>query len=494
MMNFSFGFSGVALLPALAIVFGLGLQHGGPSGLFWGFVINFLLSTIVAFAMAELCSTFPSAGSVYHWAGQLVPHHLSPLCSYITGWVYCFGHIAGCASFAFGFAIILSSTLLASGHQEMIPANMVGVSIGVLFFWSVLNICRVDRVGLVTNFGAFFQAISTIFVVVVILIRSPMYATPDFIFTKYFSDSGNTAPPGYVLSIGLTAGMYLFCGYDGSCLMAEETQNARNSAPRGIIHTVLATGVGGGILLLSLLLCTTDISRVIETDTGCAIVELFLIAAGKEWGLVLAWLILANLFFSGITCVALTSRITYTLARDGALPFSAIFTQVHPLYESPVYAVMLVFFLNAALLLLPLDGSPGAIVFDSIIGLSTFGFQVSCGLPILFKLIFRLPDPARTAYSLGRFSNLVGGISVLWLFGTSLLLFLPLSTPVTLHTMNWLCVVVALFIGIGVAYWYLHARYHFKGPQKAHSDSTLENQRLIGQISSDELSASTLLL
>jgi amino acid transporter len=54
--------------------------------------------------MGEICSSYPSAGSVYHWAGMLAPPGYGPLFSYYCGWFNFLGNAAGDAAFAFGFA------------------------------------------------------------------------------------------------------------------------------------------------------------------------------------------------------------------------------------------------------------------------------------------------------------------------------------------------------------------------------------------------------
>ena len=43
--------------------------------------------------------------------------------------------------------------------------------------------------------------------------------------------------------------------------------------------------------------------------TGNACVNLFIKAAGKEWGQALAWLIVINLYFAGVSSVAVTGNI-----------------------------------------------------------------------------------------------------------------------------------------------------------------------------------------
>ena len=86
LMNFAFGFTEVAVLASIAITFPLGLTNGGPAVVFWGFFVNFMVTMVIAYSMAEICSAYPSAGSVYHWAGQLASENHAPLWSYICGW------------------------------------------------------------------------------------------------------------------------------------------------------------------------------------------------------------------------------------------------------------------------------------------------------------------------------------------------------------------------------------------------------------------------
>lgn len=112
--NFAFGFTEVAVLASVVSVFGGGLSTGGPALIFWGFFTTWVMNTIVSFNMAEICSAYPSAGSVYHWSAQLVPKKWAPLVSYCCGWSNFIGNAAGDASFAYSFAQLFNATLSAS--------------------------------------------------------------------------------------------------------------------------------------------------------------------------------------------------------------------------------------------------------------------------------------------------------------------------------------------------------------------------------------------
>lgn len=141
--------------------------------------------------------------------------------------------------------------------------------------------------------------------------------------------------------------------------------------------------------------------------------------------------------------------------------------KINPTTKAPIRSLVFVFIIDAFLLLLPLGSD---VAFDSIIGISTIGFYVSYGLPIFLKLIFAWDNFPKTEMSLGRYSNICGILSCIWLFGTSLLLFLPPIYPVTPTSMNWTVVVV---LGCGVIclfYWHAYAKKYFRGPSKKAND------------------------
>lgn len=65
-MNFSFTFTAVAVVSSVTVMFPYGLLTGGPVVMIWGWVVGSLFTNIVGLSMAEICSSYPSAGSVYH--------------------------------------------------------------------------------------------------------------------------------------------------------------------------------------------------------------------------------------------------------------------------------------------------------------------------------------------------------------------------------------------------------------------------------------------
>ena len=472
-MNFAFGFTEVAALVSIAVAFPVGLSAGGPSVLLWGFVANFICSTVISYSFAEICSAYPSAGSVYHWAGQLVPAEWAPICSYITGWFNFLGNAAGDASFANGFASFLSAAIVTGGGEPISPQDQVGVSIVFLFIWTILNFLRIDQVGWVNSLAAITHAGSILIIVIACLTLSPERTSGEFVFGKYFNDTGFESK-SFVCTIGLTAALFSFVGYEASAHLAEETGNSAESAPKGIIYTIQATGWVGLFLLVGILFVTYDIKGALDGETGNAFCQVLVMATNESWGKGLVALVVINCFFAGVSSVAVTGRITFALARDCGFPWSSYIAAIEPNFKAPLNALMFVFIIDALLMLLPLEPEGGATAFFAIIGLCVVGFQISYALPMFFKLIFNSKLPP-TKYSLGAWSDTFAIISCAWLFGTSIFLFFPSSAignKTTKDTMNWLVVVVAGTCLIMAVNWHFNSKYHFKGPKRA--DQELE--------------------
>jgi len=439
--------------------------------MFWGYLTTFIMTMIVSFSMAEICSAYPSAGSVYHWTAQLVPAAQAPLASYICGWFNFLGNAAGDAAFANSFATIMNSAIQASNGNPYDQNSLVGVSLAMIFLWSLLNIFRIDQVSWFNFIAVICQAGGILIIICAVLCLPDRLASNEFVFTQYNNESGfdDDSQKSYVVCIGLLTSLFSFAGYEASAHMAEETHGSSVSAPRGIVFTCLATGVSGLALILAMLYATTDLNAVENGDTDSATVNLFLVACGSSWGQALSWIVVINLFFAGLSSVAVTGRITFALMRDKAFANSEFWGAVHPQFQSPINAIGFVMLFDMLIQLLPLIPNGGATAFSSIVSLCTIGFQVSYGIPVLLKLVYQPASFPDTPMSLGRWSVPCGIASCLWLFGTSCFLFFPSQAPVAEDTMNWVVVVLGGCAFLLAINWMVNSQFNFTGPRR-HED------------------------
>jgi len=94
----------VAVITSSTIVFGYGLNTGGPVLMTWGWLIGSFFTIMVGLSLAEICSAYPQAGSVYYWGGVLAPRKWRACSAFVCGWFNLMGNVAASASFAYGLA------------------------------------------------------------------------------------------------------------------------------------------------------------------------------------------------------------------------------------------------------------------------------------------------------------------------------------------------------------------------------------------------------
>src|ERR1700734_567235 len=98
--SFAIGFSVISVLTGVTSTFGDALASGGPAGLGLGWPLVSAGTLLVAVAMAELASAFPTAGALYHWSALLG----GPSWGWLTAWLNAIGQIAVTAGVDFGLS------------------------------------------------------------------------------------------------------------------------------------------------------------------------------------------------------------------------------------------------------------------------------------------------------------------------------------------------------------------------------------------------------
>ena len=99
--NFAISFTIISILAGCLTSYNIGFEHGGPMWVTYGWLLVGLMSTIIALAMAEIASAYPTAGGLYYWASKLG----SPGWGWATGWFNLIGQVAVTAAIGYGLAL-----------------------------------------------------------------------------------------------------------------------------------------------------------------------------------------------------------------------------------------------------------------------------------------------------------------------------------------------------------------------------------------------------
>ncbi|KAJ3256247.1 hypothetical protein HK103_005610 [Boothiomyces macroporosus] len=155
--------------------------------------------------------TAVAAGSVYYWSAVMG----SRFVGYVDGWFNLMGNSAADAFFASSFATFINAILFIAGTDQLTNNQQVALSTGVLAYWSLYNLLRVDIQGYINYLGAFWQFGSTAAVILTMYIsceRSISQTTLGEMFTETYNGT-SIESFGYVVLIGTLSAFYSFTGY-----------------------------------------------------------------------------------------------------------------------------------------------------------------------------------------------------------------------------------------------------------------------------------------
>jgi amino acid permease (GABA permease) len=459
--NFAISFTIISILSGCMTLYYLGMSNGGPVVINIGWPLVGLMVLLVGLAMAEVCSSYPTAGGLYYWAAKLGGKN-SAGWSWFTGWFNLLGQVGITAGIDFGLAFFVDYWLNLVFGYPTAPWAVIVVYAVVLFAHGLLNTFGVGLVAMLNDISVWWHIAGVLIIVAVLFLFSKFHQSPSYVFTHFENLSGFSLP-FYVFLTGLLLAQYTFTGYDASAHLTEETHNASVSGPRGIVMSIVVSLIAGWVLLIG-------VTQAINPDNyataagavGAAPAVIFVDAIGKNGALILLLIIIGAQFYCGMSSVTSNSRMLFAFSRDGAVPGSQFWHRINPRTRTPTNSIWFAA-VGAFILGLPYLWNP--IAYYAITSIATIGLYIAYGIPILLRLMAG-DKFQRGPWHLRQWSRPVGIIAVAWIAFISILFLLPSAAPGnTLATFNFAPVAVGVVLLYAGGYWFLSARNWFKGPK-----------------------------
>jgi amino acid permease (GABA permease) len=473
--NFAVSFTIISILSGCLTLYYFGMSNGGPMVINIGWPLVGIMVTIVGLAMAEVCSSYPTAGGLYYWAAKLGGKN-SAAWSWFTGWFNLLGQVGITAGIDFGLAFFVNYliSLYASGWPSPLNAAtdfhsrlaIISIYAVVLFIHGLMNTFGISLVALLNDISVWWHVIGVAIIFIVLLLVPHQHQSIGYIFGHFQNDTGfvgGSVVAAYVFLTGLLNAQYTFTGYDASAHLTEETRNAAVAGPRGIVWSIIVSLVAGWILLIGVTsVIDTNHYTDAEAAAGAAPAVIWLNAMGQGWTTFLLLIVVGAQFYCGMSSVTANSRMIYAFSRDGAVPGSEFWHRINPRTRTPTNSIWFAA-VGALIVGLPYLWNPTA--YGAITSIAVIGLYIAYGLPILLRRLAGsrfAPGP----WQLGQWSPLVGWIAVVWIAFISILFVLPQFAPGnTLTTFNYAPVAVAVVLIYAGGYWFLSARNWFKGPK-----------------------------
>jgi amino acid transporter len=446
--SFALSFSVISILTGGVSLYGFGLNHGGPIEMTLGWPLVTLMTLLVAASLAELASAYPTAGALYHWSSILGGRWIG----WITAWLNLVGQVAVVAGVDYAFAVFVSSAFVPDPPR----ATILVVYALVLASHGILNHVGIRVVTALNELSAWYHLAGTALLVGALVFFAPRQPA-EFLLRRFVGADGD--PPVthsfvYASLVGLLLAQWTFTGYDASAHAAEETVGAHDAAPRGIIMSVVVSGIAGWIMLLAVTLAIQDLPAAAAAKDD-AFRYILQAALGNRLGGALVWMVIGAMWFCGLSSVTSNSRMLFAFARDGGAPLSTLLAEVSERYRTPHWAVWTCVVIA---FLLAIWGR----AYSVIVSISTIGLYAAYGLPILMALLRRRRGRFRTGpFNLGRWASLVNAAALVWILFISVLFVLP---PNQLSGYTFAGLIVVLAVG-----WPFVARSGYRGPAQLNS-------------------------
>ncbi|GMP79499.1 hypothetical protein CsSME_00035017 [Camellia sinensis var. sinensis] len=450
-------FSSMALFVGTPL-YGQSLLYAGPATLIWGWIVVTFFTWFVGVVMAELCSSFPTTGSLYFWTAYLAGPRWGPFASWCCAWLETIGLVAGMGAQAYSGAqalqmIILLGTGTNKGGGYFAPKSVfLGMYLLLIFIWAVLNSFALSVVAYLHILSIWWQIIGGL----VVIIALPFVAHPiqpaSYVFTHFEmapQDTGISSIP-YAVIMSVLLSNYCLYGYDTAAHLTEETKGADRTGPLAILSSIGIISVFGWAYYLSL---TFSIKIFYDAFHGR-----YHNSTGAVVFLCIIW---GSYFFCGLSVTTSAARVVYALSRDNGIPFSPIWRRIHPKHKVPTNAVWLCAVISAILGLPILKIN---VIFNAIISIATIGWVGSYAVPIFARMVMAEENFKPGPFYLGRARRPVCLVAFLWICYTCSAFLLPTLYPITWSTFNYAPIALGVALMLIMLWWVLDARKWFKGP------------------------------
>jgi amino acid permease (GABA permease) len=457
--NFAVSFTIISILSGCLTLYGTGMKSGGPAVMVWGWIFVGVMTLIVGLAMAEVCSSYPTADGLYYWSAKLAPKNPA-MWSWFTGWFNFLGQVAVTAGIDFGAAFFLNALLDLQFGFDARPWHTILLFALILLVHGLLNTFGVKLVSFLNDVSVWWHVVGVLVIVAALAIFPAHHQSASFVFGGFVNLTGWSSPI-YVVLLGLLMAQYTFTGYDASAHMTEETKDPSKAGPRGIVGSIVVSLIAGWVLIVGLTFAIQNYGGAVNSATGVPPAQIFLDALGNVGGKLLLVIVIVAQLFCGMSSVTANSRMIYAFSRDGALPASKLWHKINKRTRTPTNAIWLAAG-GAFILGLPYLFNNTAYV--AVTSIAVIGLYIAYVLPTFLRLL-RGSAFERGPWHLGRWSMPIGIIAVLWVVFITILFMLPASYPVTRDSFNYTPIAVLVVLGFAGIWWVVSARKWFTGPK-----------------------------
>ncbi len=351
--------TGIFILPGTVAA-----TKAGP-GIILSFVLAAIVCAVAAMCYAEFASVLPIAGSAYSY-GNIV---YGEMIGWIIGWALVLEYVLAVATVAVGWAAYFNSFIAGFGLKlpkaitgSFDPAH--GTYINVIAILIVCLIAWIIDTGLKTSIRLNnIIVVVKLAIIVLFLLVGSFYVKPSN-WTP-FAPFGGTG-----ILKGAAVVFFAYLGFDAVSSSAAEVKNAKRNMPIGIIGTLVICTIF--YILVSGVLTGMVSYKQLNVDDAVAF-ALQLVHQNFVAGIISIGA-LAGMFTMMVTMIYSSSRLLYSIGRDGLLPRFLGKIDKHHAPKNAMLTVTIVISILAGLI--PLDQLANLVNIGTLIAFAFVSFGI----------------------------------------------------------------------------------------------------------------------
>jgi amino acid transporter len=466
--NFAISFSIICILAGGIGAYNIAFDAAGGGSIGIGWIVGSVFALLVAAAMGQIASAYPTAGGLYHWGSILG----GKAWGWATAWINLIGLLFVVSSVNYGVYLLLRDLVLV-GVFGMDPAAFTSthltIAVAVITLsQALLNYVGIKATTILTDFSGYL-----ILGVSIVLIAGLIMASPvQLDFSRLATFTNNTGDPGagtwpatpslfFAFVLGLLHVCYTITGFDASAHTAEETRDAQRAVPRGMLTAVFWSALFGWLLVAAVLLAMPSTAE--GAKQGASVFAYVLGSSGMPQTLksALAIGIVLSNYLCALAGMTSLSRMLYAFSRDGGIPgASGFLRRVNPKHRTPGAAIWV--------------GAGFCFVLGWVCGANEKAYLVlASGCAVFLYVSYVMPIGAgilaegkrwtkKGPFDLGVWSKPIGVLAVL---GGGVLIFVGFQPPYGLVG-KFLAGTVAVLVVV----WFAFERKRFPGPPLSEAD------------------------
>ncbi|EPY51046.1 hypothetical protein SPOG_02225 [Schizosaccharomyces cryophilus OY26] len=461
---FSIAFSVLGLLPSVASTLSFSLSYIGTPGLLWAWLIAIFFLICIALSMAEICSALPTSGGLYYAAAVFAPEGWGPLASWITGWSNYIGNVIGqpsvnssAASMILGAVSINRPSYSPTNYQVFLLSLAIQCLHCFLASLPTKYISRINRINTFINILFLFIAA---FAIIGYAAKNNGFAHG----TQRWREIDNTTnwPNGFAVLLSFNGAIWTMSGYDAPFHLSEECAKASINAPKAIVLTAVIGGIVGWLMQILVSYTIVDVHALMTKSGNMWSNYLSQVMPNSAAIAILSLTIFSTLMMGQSSLIA-SSRIAYSYARDGILPFSGWIGKVNNQTKTPVNAVLCNGLISFCILFLLFAGEETSSAVFSVGAVAAFS---AFTIPIFIRVFcMKDADFPRGPWNLGKYSRPIGALACFFVALMIPVLCFPNDKNPSPKDMNWTCLVYGGPIFLTLIWYAMSARKWFKGPK-----------------------------